>query len=291
MAQLYKITNVKNSRAYIGIVVASNKDYLIRFAEHLSGEGSVWIKRELDDKTATESDFKVELLEEHDDVRYIADREIDLIQEHRTLYPNGYNGNIGNYIIRNQETNTKAGITRSQNRALGKHKSTGQPGKAIYRYPTGETAKLPIDHADVTSGLVKHVNYKPTACQRIRQEQINLERQRNGGWTDKELVEKERRSKLWKHVHHTDWWQKGRETYRNRMSRGEYTDAELATFGRRSEIVAKEWSDWSAEDRLARTKNGLNIMNSMVSCEHCGLSMNKGNYRRWHGLNCKQVKI
>jgi len=31
----------------------------------------------------------------------------------------------------------------------------------------------------------------------------------------------------------------------------------------------------------------LNVIDH--KCEHCGLVTNKGNYRRWHGGNCKYI--
>ena len=34
----------------------------------------------------------------------------------------------------------------------------------------------------------------------------------------------------------------------------------------------------------------LEKMHPQVKCEHCGKEMNKGNYKRWHGDNCKMKK-
>jgi predicted GIY-YIG superfamily endonuclease len=41
------------------------------------------------------------------------------------------------------------------------------------------------------------------------------------------------------------------------------------------------------EERRLRT---LNSINKRVTCEHCGVETNKGNYSRWHGDNCKRKK-
>lgn len=41
------------------------------------------------------------------------------------------------------------------------------------------------------------------------------------------------------------------------------------------------------EERSLRT---LNNINKKVTCEHCGVETNKGNYSRWHGDNCKRKK-
>lgn len=37
-------------------------------------------------------------------------------------------------------------------------------------------------------------------------------------------------------------------------------------------------------------KNAANHMNVKITCEHCGKNVSKGNYYRWHGDKCKNVR-
>jgi hypothetical protein len=32
-------------------------------------------------------------------------------------------------------------------------------------------------------------------------------------------------------------------------------------------------------------------LTSKVECEFCGIYTNNGNYKRWHGLKCKKLKV
>jgi hypothetical protein len=293
MAQVYKITNTRNQKIYIGISVASDGSALTRFTKHMNGEGGVWLKRDLESGDVHPNDFKIEILEESDDVQYIADRETDYIEIFNSLYPNGYNGNKGNYIVQNSTTIEKAKATRAKHLAEGKYSFKGiNLGHAVYRYPDGSLKSLPTDHQDVQSELVKHVNYNPDSKSQTKKKEEDEQRLRNNGLTDKELLRRELQRQLWQYVHHTDWWKKGRDTFRKRMKLKEFTDAEKDLyFNRRPDIVKKQWDRLSQTQRLERTSAGLDAMNSeRYQCEHCGLTTTKGNYKRWHGDKCKRVQ-
>lgn len=292
MAQVYKIYNNKNQKIYIGISIAQDGSALSRFSKHLAGEGGVWIKRDLESGLIHPGDFSIEVLEESDDVSYISDREIYYIELFNSLHPNGYNGNKGNYIINTPETRQKAKETRARNQAAGKiyrHKGI-HPGTAIYRYQDGSIKSLPTTHEDVINGLAVHINYNPDANAHKKEQNKAEQRARNNGLTDKEALRRELQRALWKYVHTTEWWQRGRETFRSRMERKEFTEKENELyFQRRPKIVKEHWLSVSAEDRQARTKPGLDKMNNrQYCCEYCNIVTNKGNYNRWHGSKCKQ---
>lgn len=55
-----------------------------------------------------------------------------------------------------------------------------------------------------------------------------------------------------------------------------------------------EDEDW-AEDRRTKVIEGMKtpefIASHYYTCEHCGIYVNKGNYIRWHGKNCKKASI
>ena len=182
MALVYKITNTKNNKSYIGICVAEGKTYLDRFAEHMRGDGGVWILRDIESGNASPSDFISEMIEESDDITYIKAQEDYYIKLYNTYYPNGYNGNVGNYIIRTPETTEKARQTRAINFAEGKHKSTKglYAGTANYRYPDGTVKKLPIDHEDVLNKVVVHANVNENAKYRIEKKAIDEQKLKNG---------------------------------------------------------------------------------------------------------------
>lgn len=291
MAQVYKITNIKNKKIYIGISVASDGSAMTRFAKHMAGEGGVWIRRDVESGNAHPSDFEVDILEESDDVEYIADREIYYIEFYDSLHPKGYNGNKGNFIVQTEETIAKAKTTRAKHIAEGKINTKGiNLGRAIYRYPDGTLKSLPTTHEDVVNNIVKHVNYDPDSKSQIKKRSEDEQRQRNGGLTDKELLRRELNRELWKHVHTTEWWKRGRETFRDRMNRKEFTDSEKELYyERRPDIVKAHWKKLDRETRAERTSPGLARMNGQKQeCEHCGFITSIGNYKRWHGKNCKQ---
>ena len=290
MAQVYKITNITNQRIYIGIVIRLGKTHLDRFQEHMIGKGSRWIKYDLDNGLASPQDFVVELLEDNNDVDYIAQQEEHYIIQFNSLYPYGYNGNIGKCIVVTQETIQKSISTRRKHLLEGKFSLKGlNKGKANFRYPDGTVRKLPIDHDDVVSGLVKHVNYNEKCAGRVKFIKESLEKIKNGGYTDKHLAHINNQRELWKTVHTNEWWVNGRQTYRDRLAKNNITEKERELwYERRPDIVKAQWATVSPEDKTARTAPGLTSMNSSIQCEHCGKISNKGNYSRWHGPKCKK---
>lgn len=291
MKQIYKITNIKTNKSYIGIVIAEGKDYIKRFNEHMSGKGGVYLWDELQSGNSTIEDFIVELIEEgiQDDL-YFKSKEEYYIGYFNTLYPNGYNGNKGNYIINTPITRAKANQTRIKNKKLGLHKPTGRPGFAIYRYSDGTIKKLPIDHPDVTNGIVKHINYDPECRTRKLQQDIQEQKEKNNGLTDKQLACSDKMKKIAKLYPKLESWQDGREKFRERMSKKEFTEKEKELYyKRRPDIVKQQWAKLSNEQKQDITKPGLDLMNTSYQCEHCGTVTNKGNYTRWHGSKCKKA--
>lgn len=132
MAQLYRITNIKNNKQYYGLVEKNGKTFLDRFDEHMKGEGGVWIKRDLESGQSIIDDFKTELICE-DNIETIRQLEIDHIRENDTLYPNGYNGNCGHYIVVTDEMRQKIEKTRQENMLSGKI-DTSTLGSKIKEY-------------------------------------------------------------------------------------------------------------------------------------------------------------
>lgn len=289
MKQVYMITNFKNGKSYIGISICENQTHMNRFELHMTGKGGVWIKRDLDEGLATRDDFVIELLEEGDHPdEYYRMQEIYYIEHFDTLYPRGYNGNKGNYIVMTEEIIQKALETRRRNREAGMHKKSGlNPGWSVWRYPSGEIKHLPADHEDVSSGLVKHINYNPYSKGRLKRQVKSEQRLQNNGLTDAEVAAKPFLKGFGQRmVKDPNFWN-GRKKMSDRHTRKEFTEAELDQYAKRSDRVKEDWAHIDKESRLQRTQSGLHIMNAEIHCEHCGISTNKGNYKRWHGNKCK----
>ncbi len=293
MKQVYKITNLKNMKSYIGISIPENQTHLDRFEKHMSGKGGIWIKKDLESGLALREDFVIEVLEEgNEPVEWYRNLEIYYIEYFDTLYPNGYNGNKGNYIILTPEVIQKSVEAKHARRAAGQHKRTGLlPGWSIYRYPTGELKWLPQDHNDIISGVAKHFKQCDESKSQKLLKEIQEQKERNNGYTDAQVAFFERMKVISRnYVNHPNWIQ-GRQKMRDRLARKEFTEAELDLHSNRRPLLVKEsWASLPKEQRLARTSAGREIMNSRYTCEHCGIETNKGNYGRWHGQNCKHNK-
>jgi hypothetical protein len=288
MKQVYKITNLKNLKSYIGISICAEQNHMDRFEKHMTGKGGVWIKKDLETGMATRNDFVIEVLEEGDHPdEYYKIQEIYYIEQFDTLYPRGYNGNKGNYIVMTEEIIKKALETRRRNFEAGLHKPSGKKGHAIYRYPDGQIKHLAVDHEDVVNGIVKHINYNPNSKGR-RISQVKAEqRLKNNGLTDAEVAAMPFFKRFGQRmVNDPNFWN-GRKKLSERHARKEFTQAELEQYALRSDRVKEEWSHLDRDSRLQRTQSGLSVMNAAVTCEHCGTTTNKGNYKRWHGSKCK----
>lgn len=279
-------------RSYIGISICEDQTHMDRFEKHMSGLGGVWIKKDLDDGLATRDDFIIELIEEGNEPdEYYRAMEIYYVELFDTLYPKGYNGNKGNYIIITDEIKQKIRDTWNKNRAAGLHKPpTNQKGFAIWRYPDGTIKRLPCNHPDVLNQLVKHINYNPSSKNRLITQRKLEERLKNDGLTDAQVAIKPFRKNFGQRMISDENFWHGRKKMSERHSRREFTEEELATYAKRSDMVKEGWSNLPPEERKARTKAGLDHMNSQVICPHCGIKTNKGNYKRWHGNKCKQMK-
>lgn len=289
MKQVYKITNLKNMKSYIGVSIAETQTHMDRFEKHMTGKGGVWIKKDLEEGLATRDDFIIEVLEEGDEPDdYYKSMEEYYIEVFDTLYPKGYNGNKGNYIVVTPEIIQKILETRRKNRQAGLHKPTGiKPGWSMWRYPDGSIKHLSCDHEDVLNGIVRHINYDPHSKRRRISESKMEQRLRNNGLTDAEVAAIPFRKGFGQRmVKDPNFWN-GRKKLSERHARQEFTQAELEQYALRSDRVKEEWSHIDKESRLQRTQSGLNVMNTEIKCEHCGISTNKGNYNRWHGSKCK----
>ncbi len=293
MKQVYKITNIQNMRSYIGISICEEQTHMDRFEKHMSGLGGVWIKKDLDDGLATRDDFIIELIEEGNEPdEYYRAMEIYYVELFDTLYPKGYNGNKGNYIIITDEIKQKIRDTWNKNRAAGLHKTpTNQKGFSIWRYPDGTIKRLPCNHPDVLNQLVKHINYNPDS--KVHKQSLAKAQQRlkNNGLTDAQVKLIPSLKLFGQRMLQTDNWYLGRAKLRERHAKKEFTEAELDLYHhRRPTIIEESWKTLSREERLERTSDGTKVMNSRISCPHCGIETNKGNYNRWHGNKCKTLK-
>lgn len=59
---------------------------------------------------------------------------------------------------------------------------------------------------------------------------------------------------------------------------------------RASQITFKELSDAGKKGGKKASENKETYFGGYVTCEYCNQTMNKGNYNRWHGNNCKNKK-
>ena len=60
---------------------------------------------------------------------------------------------------------------------------------------------------------------------------------------------------------------------------------------RAKNITFKELSDMGKKGGKVSSNNLETFMGGYVTCEYCNQTMNKGNYKRWHGNNCKKNNI
>jgi len=293
MNQVYKITNIQNMRSYIGISICEEQTHMDRFEKHMSGVGGVWIKKDLDDGLATREDFIIELIEEGNEPdEYYRAMEIYYIELFDTLYPKGYNGNKGNYIILTDEIKKKIRDTWNKNRAAGLYtKKTGMhKGWSCWRYPDGQIKWLPSTHPDVINNIVQHNKYTPNSKGRRLAHEKAEQRLANNGYTDAQ-VQFFQRIKILSHDYiNNPSWQEGRERFRQRMAKKAFTAKELQVIQQRPEKTKQQWSNITTTEKMKRVSAGLNNMNSPMECPHCGTKTNKGNFKRWHGNKCKAPK-
>jgi len=100
---IYKITNIKNNKIYIGQTTQKNKNRLCR---HLSGSGSSLIASSLKYKY-TKEDFVFETIEVCSDIIELNDQEMYWIGYYNCLHPNGYNLKLGGNNKGQQHPDTK----------------------------------------------------------------------------------------------------------------------------------------------------------------------------------------
>lgn len=81
---------------------------------------------------------------------------------------------------------------------------------------------------------------------------------------------------------------------------------ELSNRNVEHQILKKMWEDNEFRNKMANNvserqrqrladpdilSDVLEKLNSKKTCESCGATMNIGNYKRWHGVNCKKIKV
>jgi hypothetical protein len=295
-AHLYYIKNNKNGKEYVGMTFSSKKNKTIydRFKEHMKGKGSSYIREDIKNGIYSVDDFEVFLIESSYDLEYVREREIEEIKSRGSLYPNGYNGNIGKFIIMTDVIKKKISDTMAKNK--DKYISAAL-GWATYkcRNDFSIVKRLRTDDPLVLSGEYVGVlaleNVVTTVERKKIKEKNRVEKAMNGGRTHKGAAADDflRSDEFREILISNENWKKGREKYRNRLSSGQLTEAEMRGKEKQSESVKRSWSLVDVEEKKQRTSNGLEKMNSLEICIHCGIKANVGNIRRWHNQNCKKA--
>ena len=283
---LYRISNKINLKEYYGMTYSKyGKTANERFNVHMDGRGGVWIAKALENDF-TSADFELEVLEVSDNVKYIAEREKEEIIKNNSLYPNGYNGNCGNFIVQTSRVTEKAKKTRRSNFLKGKHKYKGKKKHAIYKTEVGNKL-LSTNHEKVLSGEYKHVNYTGNPLR--EREEKERQRLNNNGKTDKQIISIKNASKVAKEKVITSLgWLAGREKLKARKENKDFTLKEKEHHAKLSNKIKEHWRDVNEEERKRRTSSGIKAMNSEKNhCRHCDKHISKGNYARWHGDKCK----
>ena len=105
---IYKITNLKNNKSYIG--QSSNIDlrWITHLIDSINNSGYSLIDKAI--HSIGSYNFKLEIIEECP-IYQLNDKEKFYIQKYHTIYPNGYNKNKGGNYYRNIENfNTQENI-------------------------------------------------------------------------------------------------------------------------------------------------------------------------------------
>lgn len=161
---LYKITNQKTGKSYIGVT----KNFSRRVACHLSGAGSSEIAKNLKD------DFTTEILLIGSE-RYVYDMESKVIKLYNTLTPYGYNkgfgGEGGNVSNRLGESNTQAILSEKDVLNIRTRAANKEPHEslALEFKVTRETISTLV-----RGDSWKHVGGPITKRKLITQEDINI---------------------------------------------------------------------------------------------------------------------
>lgn len=292
IGQIYKITNIKNFKSYVGLTYNKkygNEAYLYRYEKHMTCKGSLYISNEIKSGQYTRDDYIIELLETNiNDVEHLRSLEKEYIKKFNTLYPNGLNGNIGNFIIITDEIKLKIKKTKEERKHL--YKKAKHDGKAIYKHKnSGKIKRMNKNDKDVISGQYIHINYKNDCKERLLKNKLNEQRAKNNGITNKqkELWNKLKKLDLTK----TDGWKEGRKKYKDRMAKKDYTEKQIEYWSKISDIVKADWDKRDKEYRNKKVKAGLDAMNSVKhKCNICGMETTKGNITRWHNDKCKKNK-
>ena len=72
-----------------------------------------------------------------------------------------------------------------------------------------------------------------------------------------------------------------------RKKSGLLTNKEKTQYTLLKTTVKDNWSSLNDEDRIAKFKPGLDKMNSLKTCIHCGFTTTAGNIGRYHNDKCK----
>lgn len=118
---------------------------------------------------------------------------------------------------------------------------------------------------------------------------MNKERIVNNGITNKQKALWTKLKKL--NLTKTTGWLEGRKKYKDRMANKRYTEKQLESWSKRSDITKADWAKRDKDYRDKKVEAGLNAMNSVrYKCNVCGIETTKGNITRWHNDKCKKNK-
>jgi hypothetical protein len=105
---IYKITNIINGKSYIGQTI---QDVNVRWNRHKSSPYAIGNAI----RKYGEENFKIDIMFNSFDIKYLNNAEKELIKVYNTLYPNGYNLMEGGQIRM-----TKTSIEKMRKSKLGK---------------------------------------------------------------------------------------------------------------------------------------------------------------------------
>lgn len=63
----------------------------------------------------------------------------------------------------------------------------------------------------------------------------------------------------------------------------------IGGLGRAKQMTFEDFSNAGKVGGKVASKNLDTFMGGYLTCPHCNKTMNKGNYNRWHGDNCKKI--
>lgn len=230
---IYKTTNLKNNKVYIG---KSEKD-IDENPEYL-GSGKI-LKRAV--KKYGRDNFKKEILFETDDVEILNEQEIHYISYYKTKFGdqcyNIANGGQGGNSLRYYSDEELIKFKEKMSKLV-----TGEANPFYGKHHTDETKQL---ISKKNRGFKHTDEFKKNCSERMLNNTINIGRK----------YSEERKKQI----------------------------SEL-TSGKNNPMYGKTHSIETLEKI---SKNIIESKKIKIECEYCHKEVDKGNYNRWHGDNCK----